>query len=78
MRLDNRHYLAAWFVEQHRRYWCDQHGERRCPKKALDQIIECVIEFTRDQFGVQLSDGELIRWLNEPKKRRLTQIFYED
>lgn len=78
MRLDNPHCLAAWFVEQHRRYWCDQNGERRCPAEVLDQIAECVIEHTRTKFGLALSRLELARWLNEPKARRLTQIYYRD
>jgi hypothetical protein len=78
IRLDDPHYVTAWYVEQLRRHWCGWQGMRRSSPGELKDMVERVIDLTREGFGVELSEVKLATVLREPKKRRLTKIFYED
>jgi hypothetical protein len=78
MRLNDPHYVAAWFIEQRREHWCRRHGERRCPAAEIDAMIDREIANTSEVFGIQLSKPRLVTVLREPKKRRFTEIFYQD
>jgi len=75
MRLDDPHYIAAWLIEQLRRYWCHHYGEPRCPRDELDVLIARVMAMTR-RCHIELDRERLRSVLRDPKSRRLTNIFY--
>jgi hypothetical protein len=76
MRLDDRHVMAAWLVEQLRRLWCESNREQRCPDYEVGAIIQRALDVTEEKFGVPL-DPEHIREIMKLKKaRRFTDITY--
>jgi hypothetical protein len=78
IRLDDHHYVTAWFVEQLRHHLVIRRGWRRCPAKQLDRIIGDVVACASERFGVDLSEERIRTIINEPKNRRYTHIFYLD
>jgi hypothetical protein len=78
IRLNDAHYVTAWFVEQVRQRWVELHGWRRCPADKLDEIVNRLVASACERFDMQLSANRIRTIVKEPKRRRYTELFYLD